>query len=43
MSIGDVVKTWPRPPCCDALLFQLTKGGELVCWKCGKKYSLTQL
>ena len=37
-SINDVLHALPRSPCCGALLLQVTRGGELVCSKCRKKY-----
>jgi hypothetical protein len=41
VRISDVLRVLPRSPCCGALLLQLTKGGELICSKCRKRYTLS--
>jgi len=41
-SIADVMRMWPRSPCCNAILIQVTRDGDLICSKCGRKYTLTQ-
>lgn len=37
------VEFWPRSPCCGALLMQDPVTEHLVCWKCKKRYVLSEV
>jgi uncharacterized protein YbaR (Trm112 family) len=43
VSVNDVLHALPRSPCCNALLLQLPKDGEIICTKCKKKYRLEEV
>ncbi|WP_288104520.1 hypothetical protein [Thermofilum sp.] len=43
VTYNDVLSLLPRCPSCGALLLRLEKNDVLTCWKCGKKYILSEV
>jgi len=42
-TYNKVLSLLPRCPNCGALVLKLEKDDTLTCWKCGRKYVLTEV